>query len=86
MQFEDVSNQLRANLSIDEFEDADMSGNPVRARSDSGAPLLHELPAREGDGGERVALAAIDPDGGYQRTCSEELVKSHMILPGLGQL
>ena len=64
--FEDVSDQRRANSPVDQFEVADVSGNPVEAGSNSGAPFLHGSPAKEGDGGEEVVLAATDPGGGYQ--------------------
>jgi len=84
--FEDVSNQWGANSLIDEVEGADVSGNPVGAGSDYGAPFLHGLPVREGDGGEEVVLAAIDQDGGYQGSGFEELATPHIILPPRGQL
>ena len=48
-----------------------MPQNPIRTGDDSGAPFLHGLPVGEGDGGEEVVLAAIDPDGGHQRSSLE---------------
>ena len=52
-------------------EDADMPGNPFGAGSDSGALFLQGYPVEEGDDGEDVVLAAIYPDGGYERCGSE---------------
>lgn len=63
-----------------------MSRDTVRARSDSGAPFLHGPPVGEGNGGEKMVLTAVDPDGGYHGSGFEELATSRRNLPHRGQL